>query len=346
LKESEENKPKIAISIGDINGIGPEIIIKTLSHPSILKLCTPIIYTPGKVIAYYKKMIGQNDFNYLQVNDIEKIDYNRVNVVNTYTMDFSVEVGKVTEVAGEISFVSLEKATNDLVDGKVDALVTAPINKQNIQRKEFQHAGHTGYITEKAGANESLMMMVGQGLRVALATTHIPISEVASKINRKLLFKKLLILKKTLQEDFGIEKPKIALMGLDPHAGDNGVIGTKDKELIEPLIQEIQEQGGLVYGPFATDGFFGAYEHKKYDAILGMYHDQVLTPFKLLHFEDGVNYTAGLPIVRTSPDHGTAYGIAGKGIANEGSFRTAFFMAIEISKNRSKKTIHDKHDIK
>ena len=332
----ENRKPKIAISVGDINGIGPEIIIKTLSHPSILKLCTPVIYGPSKAFSYYKKLFKEENFHFHNIDTIDEVVKEKINLINTYPKNVQVEVGQATEKAGEIAFLSLEKATNDLINKKVDALVTAPINKQNIRRKEFQYAGHTGYITHKAGAKDSLMMMVGEGLRVALATTHIPISEVASKITRALLFKKLILLKDTLTQDFGISKPKIALMGLDPHAGDNGVIGSIDKKIVLPLIEEIKEQGGLLFGPFGTDGFFGAFEYKKYDAVLGMYHDQVLTPFKLLHFDDGVNYTAGLPVIRTSPDHGTAYAIAGKGIANEGSFRSAFFMAIDIFKSRSK----------
>lgn len=328
------NKPTIGITIGDINGIGPEVIIKALADTRILNQFIPVVFGSTKVLSYYRKALDVKDLTYAQVKD-NKFIPNKINVVNCWDEMIEITMGEDKKEAGEAAFKSLKKAVEFLKEGKIDAVVTAPINKNNIQSEEFKFAGHTEYFTTSFEAKESLMFLTGGDLRVGVATGHIPVSEISQKLSKKLIIKKLEIMEESLKYDFGISKPKIAVMGLNPHAGESGLLGPEDEATIRPAIIELKNKGKLIFGPFAADGFFGKGEYKKFDAILAMYHDQGLVPFKTLAFNKGVNFTAGLPIIRTSPDHGTAYDIAGKGIADAQSMREAIFMAYDIYKNRS-----------
>jgi len=331
----ETTKPIIGITVGDVNGIGPEIIIKALNDNRILKLFTPVIYGSTKVLAYYKKAFKADDFNYSQVKSPDQIHHKKVNVVNCWEELVEINIGTVTKEAGTSAFQALEKACSDLKSGFIDALVTAPINKHNIQSESFKFPGHTEYLTEYFGQKESLMFLVSENLRVGVVTGHIPLQEVAATLSPSLIERKLKLMQASLKLDFGIQKPKIAVLGLNPHAGEEGLLGKEENEIIKPAINACKEKGMLVYGPYAADGFFGTSQYKKVDGVLAMYHDQGLIPFKTLAFDSGINFTAGLPIIRTSPDHGTAYDIAGKNIASENSMREALFLAAEIVKNRS-----------
>lgn len=333
FQNNTTDKPVIGISIGDFNGVGPEVIIKTLSDSRITKICTPVIYGSGKIFTKYKKILEIEDFNFNQTKDISGILFKKVNLITCWEDDFEVQPGSITPEAGKAAFISLEKMMADLLSGKLDGIVTAPINKKNMQSAGFNYPGHTQYITEKAGG-QSLMMMVSAGIRVGVVTDHIPLSEVPASLSKEVILKSLNIMLKTLQKDFDIQKPKIAILGLNPHAGEEGLLGKEENEILKPLIEEMKNKSHLVFGPFPSDGFFGSGHFKKFDGILAMYHDQGLIPFKLLAFETGVNYTAGLNIVRTSPDHGTAYDIAGKNEADESSFREALYLAADIAKTR------------
>jgi 4-hydroxythreonine-4-phosphate dehydrogenase len=330
MEKSE--KIVVGISIGDFNGVGIEIILKTFLDKRMFDFCTPVLFGSAKLITAYKKNMDIN----LIFNGIRQVDaaiHGRFNVLNLWKDDIEVNLGKPTAESGKYAFESLEAATNALAKGEIDLLVTAPINKENIQSEDFKFPGHTEYLESKLDG-ESLMILMADGLRIGLITGHIPVSKVAASITSDLIKKKVAILYKTLVEDFAISKPKIAILGLNPHCGDHGVIGTEDDEIIRPAIDEIQNEGKLVYGPYAADGFFGSETYKKFDAILAMYHDQGLAPFKALSFGEGVNFTAGLNKVRTSPDHGTAYDIAGKDLANINSFKEAVFSGIQIFKTR------------
>ena len=329
---SKTEKIKLGISIGDINGIGIEIILKTFLDKRMLEFCTPVLFGSTKYISSYKKSLNLN-VQYNGVSSIDKIIAGKINVVNIWKEDVPVEFGKPTKRAGEYAFKSLEAATNALSDGEIDVLVTAPINKDNIQSEEFSFPGHTEYLESKL-EGKSLMILMTESLRVGLVTGHIPISEVSESISEERIMGKVAILHKTLIEDFGISKPKIAVLGLNPHCGDNGLIGKEDDEVIRPTLEKIQEEGKLVYGPYAADSFFGSENYKNFDAVLAMYHDQGLAPFKTLSFGEGVNYTAGLNKIRTSPDHGTAYELAGKGLASISSFKEAVFTAIKLFSKR------------
>ena len=322
----------VGISVGDFNGIGIEIILRTFLDKRMLDFCTPVIFGSAKLITAYKKNMDIN----LLFNGIRQVDSaipGKLNVLNLWKDDIEVNLGKPTTESGKHAFESLEAATNALAKGEIDLLVTAPINKENIQSEEFKFAGHTEYLESKL-KGESLMILMAESLRIGLITGHIPVSKVSQTITPELIKKKVAILYKTLVQDFGISKPKIAILGLNPHCGDHGVIGNEDDEMIRPTIAEIQNEGKLVYGPYAADGFFGSENYKNFDAILAMYHDQGLAPFKALSFGEGVNFTAGLDKVRTSPDHGTAYDIAGKDLANINSFKEAVFSGIQIFKTR------------
>jgi 4-hydroxythreonine-4-phosphate dehydrogenase len=327
-------KPIIAITIGDVNSIAPEVIIKALEDSRVLKIMSPVVYGSGKILSYYRKALNIKDFNYFQLKKIEEMDDRKLNVLNLWEETVNITMGESSAEAGKYALISIRQATEDAINKKVDAIVTAPINKHNVQSDDFQFAGHTEYLTQATKSDDSLMLLVDGNLRVGVVTGHIPISEVSKKLTKKKIEKKLAIMEKSLRIDFGIAKPKIALLGLNPHAGDKGVIGTEDDEIIKPLIAEWKEKGSLVFGPFPSDGFFGNGTYKNFDGVLAMYHDQGLIPFKTLSFANGVNYTAGLPIVRTSPDHGTAYDICGKDLADESSMRQALFLAVEIIKNR------------
>ncbi|HOZ30652.1 MAG TPA: 4-hydroxythreonine-4-phosphate dehydrogenase PdxA [Bacteroidales bacterium] len=325
---------RVGITQGDINGISYEIILKTLSDARVLSNIAPIIYGSPKVLAYYKKAYNSN----IQTTTISSADEAKprfVSIINCNSEDIKVEIGKSTEIAGLASYQALEKAINDLKNNKIDLLITAPINKNNIQAAGFNFPGHTGYLANEFNNDGHLMILMNEVLKIGLVTEHIPVSKVSEIITQELIFKKIIILNNSLKNDFLIRKPRIAVLSLNPHCGDNGLIGTDEAEKIIPAINQAKESDILAFGPYSADGFFGAMEFKKFDAVLAMYHDQGLAPFKVIAFEDGVNFTAGLPIVRTSPAHGTAYDIAGQGIAEEQSFRSALYTAIDIYNNRN-----------
>ncbi|MTI33598.1 4-hydroxythreonine-4-phosphate dehydrogenase PdxA [Xanthovirga aplysinae] len=327
-------KPLIGITLGDFNGIGPEVIIKALSDNRIMKLATPIIYGSSKILSYYRKALKINDFNYNTIRSIENINPKKANVINCWEDTYEIHPGSEEEIAGKCAFLALERATADLQAGLIDGIVTAPINKNNIQNESFKFPGHTEYLTKKFKAEDSLMLMVGEDLRIGVVTGHVPLKDVSKKIHSALLLKKIQLMEDSLKIDFGISKPKIAILGLNPHAGEEGLLGQEEDKIITPVISKCKQKGMLVFGPYPSDGFFGMMHHKKFDAVLAMYHDQGLIPFKTLCFESGVNYTAGLPVIRTSPDHGTAYNIAGKNQAEASSMREALFLTLDIIKNR------------
>jgi len=328
----KSEKIKLGISIGDINGIGIEIILKTFLDKRMLDFCTPIIFGSAKVISTYKKNMNINvAFN--GIKHIEKAIPGKINILNLWNEDIEINLGTPTAISGKYAFKSLEAATKSLANGEIDVLVTAPINKDNIQSEDFKFPGHTEYLESKLNG-VSLMILMTDTLRIGLITGHIPVSQVAETISPELIEKKVEILYTTLVQDFAINKPKIAILGLNPHCGDNGVIGSEDDEIIKPTIAKLQNEGKLVYGPFAADSFFGSKNYQNFDAILAMYHDQGLTAFKTLSFGEGVNFTAGLDKVRTSPDHGTAYDLVGKDVANINSFREAVFRGIQVFRTR------------
>lgn len=329
-----ENKIKIGISQGDINGIGYEVILKTLEDNRILDMCVPIVYGSPKVAAYHRKVLDLS-VNLNLINSAAEANDKRANIINCNSDEIKVEISQSTEAAGTAAFQALEKAAADLKAGVIDALVTAPINKKNIQSEQFSFPGHTEYLEQTFGSKgDALMLLVSDKLRIAVATGHLPIAKVAQTLTKELIFNKIRILNESLKKDFGISRPRIAVLGLNPHSGDQGVIGKEEIEIIKPAITEALENEIICVGPLPADGFFGSDEYNKYDAILAMYHDQGLIPFKTLSMDSGVNFTAGLGVVRTSPDHGTAYDIAGQNRASENSFRQALYAAIDIVKNR------------
>ncbi len=328
------DRPVIGISLGDFNGIGPEVIMKTLADTRISKFCIPVVYGNYKIFAKYKRLIEVEDMSLHSIKNISELFAKKSNLVTCWEEDYEINPGKVTPEAGKCAFISLERATEDILAGNLDAIVTAPINKKNIQNPNFNFVGHTEYLTEKAKVADSLMLLVCDELRIGVVTGHIPLSEVSSKLSKEKILTKTNILYKSLKNDFGILKPRIAILGLNPHAGEEGLLGSEEKDIIAPLIEELKQKGILAFGPFPADGFFGSKHYQKFDGVLGMYHDQGLVPFKLMAFDSGINFTAGLPFIRTSPDHGTAYDLAGKNLANEASFRAALFLAIELVNTR------------
>jgi 4-hydroxythreonine-4-phosphate dehydrogenase len=332
--KQDNQQIKVGISHGDFNGISYEIIIKTFMDKRNLEMLTPIVYGSSKVASYYRKTLDLLDVNF---NLIKKADYanpKRANIINCYNDEIKIEIGKITPKAGELAFYALEKAVDDLKWGKIDVLVTAPINKKNIQSDKFDFKGHTDYLASKFGADEHLMLMVSNNLRIGIVTDHMPLKDVPAALTVDVILNKIKVLNDSLKMDFNIRKPKIAVLGLNPHASDEGLIGTEENEIIIPAINQANEKGMLAFGPFPADGFFSSSNYKSYDAILAMYHDQGMLPFKTFAFETGVNFTAGLPVVRTSPAHGTAFGIAGKNIASPDSFRQAIYTAMDIFRNR------------
>jgi 4-hydroxythreonine-4-phosphate dehydrogenase len=333
---SKENKIRVGITHGDFNGINYEIILKALSDNRLLDMFTPVIYGLSKVLAYYRKNLGFKDFNYNILTDTKHLPGKKINIYNLSNDTLKIEFGHSSKEAGLFAVKAMKKAIEDINQAKIDVLVTAPINKANVVSDKFPFAGHTDFLASEYGNKEVLMLMVKDNLRVGSVTGHIALKEVAGKLSEEKITSKLLILEHSLKRDFAIEKPKIAVLGLNPHAGDNGLLGEEEEEFIKPAISKLKKKGTLIYGPFPADGFFGSSNYIKYDAILAMYHDQGLIPFKLLAGTSGVNYTAGLPIVRTSPAHGTAYDIAGKNKATCRSLREAIYLAIDIYKNRRK----------
>ncbi len=329
-------KPLIGITLGDYNGIGPEVILKALSNSRLLNWCTPVVYGSQKVLSFYKKDLDIKDWSMKTVTDLQQItEFNQSYLVSCWDdTNTLVEPGKETPEAGKAAFACLDRSAKDLDKGLLSALVTAPINKHNIQSEEFSFPGHTEYLTERFEAKDSLMMLVSEDIRMGVVTGHVPLLEVANKLSKDLIRSKIDLFLQSLKEDFRIDKPKLAVLGLNPHAGDGGLLGQEEVEIIQPVVEEYRAKGQLVFGPYPADGFFGKAQFKEFDGVLGMYHDQGLIPFKYIAFETGVNFTAGLPIIRTSPDHGTAYDIAGKNQADPSSFLHAFFLAIDLVKNR------------
>ena len=327
-------KIRLGISSGDINGVGLEVVIKTLSDARMLDHCTPVIYGSAKVVSYHKNIVKPDDFSYQSLSSAQHLKRDRINVVNCWNEDITITLGEPNEDSGKFAYVALDKAVQDLRDGLIDVLVTAPIDKHAMSLAGFHHEGHTEFLTDRFDAKDSLMLMVNDDLRIGVATNHVPIAQISEVLTKDLVRRKILILHKTLREDFGIEKPLIAVLGLNPHAGDAGLLGTEEDEIIRPAIKELKKKGILLGGPYSADGFFGTGEQKKVDAILAMYHDQGLIPFKLLSFGQGVNFTAGLSIIRTSPDHGTGVSLAGLNQADESSFRRAIFLALDLYRHR------------
>ena len=329
------NKVKIGISIGDVNGIGLEVILKTLANNSILDYCTPIVYGHTKVASYHRKALGLTDFNFNVITSASLANPKKANLINCWEEDVKIELGNSTETGGKYALLSLEKATEDLINGEIDALVTAPINKYNIQSDTFNFPGHTEYLQQRSGSSDVLMFLISEELKIGVVTGHIPLKDVSSAITKEKIVDKLKLINDSLKKDFWIEKPKIAVLGLNPHAGDNGLLGKEEEEIIIPAIHEAFDKGIICFGPYSADGFFGNGTYKQFDAVLAMYHDQGLIPFKTIAFSTGVNYTAGLKVIRTSPDHGTGYDIAGKNLADPTSFIEALFAATHIVKNRA-----------
>ncbi len=327
-------KIRIGISHGDVNGISYEVIIKTLIDKRMTELCTPVIFGSSKVAAYHRKALDIEDFSPLSINHPEEAKGNRIYIINCVDDAIRVELGKTTESAGISSFSALKAATDALERGHIDALVTGPVNKQNIQHSQFNYSGHTEYLQARFRADEVMMLMVSDLMKVGLVAGHIPIFQLSSFITTELIVEKLKILSHSLLADFGIRNPRIAVLGLNPHAGEEGLLGSEEQEVIRPAIDRARELNILAFGPYAADGFFGAGRFTRYSAVLAMYHDQGLAPFKALTMEDGVNFTAGLPVVRTSPAHGTAFELAGKNEASEISFRNAIYLAVDVVRNR------------
>lgn len=351
---SEKQKIRVGITQGDINGIGYEVIFKTFATDEMFDICTPVVYGSPKSAAYHRKAL-ELEVPYNAIEKFDEIQENKLNIVNCNSDEVRIELGNNTQEAGQAAFEALEKAVQDYKDGKIDVLVTAPINKSTIQNEAFNFPGHTEYLQERCGGEEkSLMLLCNGDLRVAVATSHLPLRDVPAAITSELLEEKLTILNKALVEDFNIDAPKIAVLSLNPHAGDNGLLGSEESEIISPTVRKMNDNGIFCYGPFAVDGFMGSGKYNCFDAILAMYHDQGLAPLKALGMSDGINFTAGLSIIRTSPAHGVAYDIAGKGVADENSFRQAIYAAIDIFRNRTmynearrnplRKLYHEKRD--
>lgn len=331
----ENRKIRVGITHGDINGVGYEVILKTFSDPTMLELCTLVVYGSPKVAAYHRKAMEiQTSFSI--VNSAEEVQDGRVNVVNCIEEELKVELTKPTPEAGKAALVALERALADYREGLFDVLVTAPINKHTIQSDAFHFPGHTEYIEERVGGGQKALMILLKGdFRVALVTGHVPVRDIAGELTKELIMEKMEIFHRSLKKDFGIDNPRIAVFSLNPHAGDNGLLGTEEQEVIIPAMKEMIARGVQCFGPYPADGFMGSGNYTHFDGILAMYHDQGLAPFKALAMDEGVNFTAGLPIVRTSPAHGTAYDIAGKGIASEDSFRQAVYVAMDVFRNRA-----------
>jgi 4-hydroxythreonine-4-phosphate dehydrogenase len=339
-------KPVIGISCGDVNGIGTELVVKTLSDNRILDLCTPVFFGSNKLINFYRKTVPDTNFNWQNVKELNRLNTKQVNIVNCWEEEIPVQPGQLTDTGGKYAIRSLLAATAALKKKEIQGLVTAPIHKKNVQSAEFNYTGHTPFLKDYFGVNDVAMILFANSFRVALLTEHVPVNEMTAKITKEAILRKLAIINESLRKDFGIEKPKIAVLGLNPHAGDEGLIGKEEETIIKPAIKEAKQNNLLVTGPFSADSFFARGFQNKFDIILAMYHDQGLVPFKSLAPVEGVNYTAGLPAIRTSPDHGTAFDIAGKGKADESSFRTAIFECIDIINNRFKYEAARKNPLK
>jgi 4-hydroxythreonine-4-phosphate dehydrogenase len=331
---NQEQRPVIGVSCGDLNGIGLELIIKSFSDNRILEQCTPVIFASNKAVNFYRKTVEDVNFNYQSTRDYSRLNHKQVNVFTCWEEEIAITPGQLTDIGGKYAMLSLQTAVAALKQKQIDGLVTAPIHKKNIQSPEFTHTGHTPFLQASFNAKDVVMMLCAGNFRVALVTEHIPVSEIAGHITREKIVSKLALIQKSLQRDFGIDKPRIAVLGLNPHAGDEGLIGTEEETIIKPAIRDAKNSNILAIGPYSADAFFARRSHERFDAVLAMYHDQGLIPFKALASGEGVNFTAGLPIVRTSPDHGVAFDIAGKDKADPSSFLTAIFECIDIIKRR------------
>jgi len=341
-----EHKPVIGISCGDINGIGLELIIKTVSDNRLLDVCTPVIFASNKVLNFYRKSIPDLNFNFMTIKETSRINHKQINLFNCWEEDVNITPGQLTDIGGKYAVQSLVVAAQALKEGKIDGLVTAPIHKKNTQSQEFNFTGHTPYLKNLYGVNDVAMFMVAENMRVALLTEHVPVKDIAPLITREAILSKLQILNNSLKKDFGIDKPKIAVLGLNPHAGDEGLIGKEEEDIIKPSVKEAKQRDIFCFGPYSADAFFARGHHEKFDAVLAMYHDQGLIPFKSLAFGEGVNYTTGLEGIRTSPDHGVAFDIAGKNKADEASFREAIFKAVDIFNSRKEFAEQRKNPVK
>ena len=329
-----ENRIRVGITHGDMNGISYYIIIKTLQDQRLMENYTLVVYGSSKIASYHRKVLNINDFNFNLVKKAELAHPRRPNIVNIMEEEVKIDLGKSTPIAGELAFLALEAATEDLIIHNIDVIVTAPINKKNIQSGAFTFPGHTEYLARKFNTTEYLMLMVNKTFRIGVVTTHVPVKEICNLLTPDLVHQKIRILHHSLERDFRVNMPRIAVLALNPHAGDDGLIGQEDKQIIAPAIEKAYSENILVFGPYSADGFFGSSGFRQFDGILAMYHDQGMVPFKLLSFEEGINFTAGLPYVRTSPAHGTAYELAGKDQASPEAFRNALFMACDIWENR------------
>lgn len=331
----EKIKPlRIGITHGDVNSVSYEVILKSLQDSRIFEYFTPVLYGSSKVASYHRKALNLAEINFNVIRGAEQAEDDKINLVNVITQEIKVDLGQSTDIAGKAAFMALEAASLDLAEGKIDALVTGPINKQNIQSKDFNFPGHTEYFAQKFQSKDFLMLMVSNSMRIGVITGHVALRDVPSMITEELILQKIHIMHNSLSRDFGIRRPRIAIMGLNPHAGDKGILGIEEETIIIPAIQKAFEQGILAFGPYPADGFFGSPNFKEFDGILAMFHDQGLIPFKAMAFQSGVNFTAGLPHVRTSPSHGTAFELAGKNIASAESFREAIYLAIDVVRNR------------
>lgn len=330
---NELQKPIIGFTSGDLNGIGVELIIKTLSDNRLLDVCTPVVFASNKTLNFYRKGLPEYNLNYANIRELNRLNPKQVNLVNCWEEEVAITPGQLNDIGGKYALISLQQATKALKDGHIQGLVTAPIHKKNIQSAEFNYSGHTPYFKAMFGVSDVVMLMIAENMRVGLVTEHVPVSEIAKHITRENIIGKLKIIHSSLQKDFGIDKPKIAVLGLNPHAGDEGLIGNEEETIIKPAIKEAKHNM-MVFGPYSADAFFARGQFERFDAVLAMYHDQGLIPFKSLALGEGTNYTAGLPIVRTSPDHGTAFDIAGKDKADTSSFMASIFECIEIIRKR------------
>jgi 4-hydroxythreonine-4-phosphate dehydrogenase len=331
---NETQKPVIGFSCGDLNGIGLELIIRSLQDNRMSEICIPVVFANAKTLNFYKKTLTDVNFSFNQVKDFSRLHPKQVNLFSCWEEDVEIRPGELSEVAGKYALISLQSATAALAEQHIHGLVTAPIHKKNIQSPEFNYSGHTPYFKDFFKVDEVVMILAAENMRVALLTEHVPVTELKEHITKEKIVQKLKIINHSLKKDFGVDKPKIAVLALNPHAGDEGLIGNEEVNIIKPAIKEAKQQNILAFGPYSADAFFSRGQHEKFDVILAMYHDQGLIPFKSLAFGEGVNYTAGLPVVRTSPDHGTAFDIAGKGIADEQSFLYATFSAVDIIRQR------------
>ena len=329
-----EHKPVIGFTCGDVNGIGTELIIKTLSDNRILEICTPVVFASNKLINFYRKSVPEILFNFMNIKELTRVNHKQVNIFSCWEEEVAITPGVMNEIGGKYAIKSLMAGAQALKDGKIHGLVTAPIHKKNIQSEEFNHTGHTPFLKNIFGVKDVLMLLTADNLKVGLVTEHVPVKDIAQYITRENITSKLQIMYASLQQDFGIDKPKIAVLGLNPHAGDEGLIGKEEEEIIKPAVKDARQKNVLVVGPFSADAFFARAQYEKFDAVLAMYHDQGLIPFKSLSIGEGVNYTAGISGIRTSPDHGTAFDIAGKNQADEGSFRAAIFTCIDVINSR------------